>query len=228
MFFVLSAFAFCAMAADVLFPEPRHFVRRIADPLAGSVTTLDEYCAGNQVVTISGHRVAIADYGKQEVLEIDREAGTYSITKFDELARANEQLRPRRNAPDTTTIDVTKVDRNVTLTRGALEVLIGAAYPNPQMRDREAIVAKTRVRDGRFQAATNAAAPDVHALPTEQTMTVESGGERITVRSEIVAVTSDRAPQQLLLIPPGATLVESRLTRLARELRELDQLPGKQ
>jgi hypothetical protein len=204
-------------------------VRRIADPVSGSVTTLDEYCAGNQVVTISGQRVAIADYGKQEVLEIDREAGTYSITKFDELARANEQLRPRNQSAPNVEIEVTRVDRSVTVTRGALEVLIGAAYPNPQMPDREAIVAKTRVRDGRFQAASNAAGTaDVHALPTEQTMTVETGGERITVRNEIVAVTSDRAPQQLLLIPPGATLVESHLTRLARELRELDQLPGKQ
>lgn len=228
VFCFVVAIAFSAMAADVLFPEARHFRRRVSDPVAGDVTTFDEYCAGNQVVTIRGDRVAIADYGKQEVLEIDRAAGTYSITKFDELARASEQLRPRRNSPETVKVEVTKVHQQVILSRAALDVIVGAAYPNPELPEGEAIAAKTRVRGGRFQAATDAQAAETHALPVEQTMTVETGGERITVRNEIVAVTSDRAPQQLLLIPPGATLVESRLVRLARELRELDQLPGQQ
>lgn len=226
VFSALLVVALTAAGADALFPEPRHFVRRVNDPVSGTVTTFDEYCAGNQVITVAGDRVAIADYGKQEVIEIDRAAGTYSVTKFDDLARANAQLRSLNKAADTARIEVKEVNRNVTVSRGALEVLIGAAYPNPQRPERESIAAKTRVRDGRFKVASQS--EEAHALPVEQTTTVDVAGETVTIHNEIVAITSDRAPQQLLLIPPGATLVESRLVRLARELRELDQLPGQQ
>ena len=114
----------------------------------------------------------------------------------------------------------------MTLTRGALDVLIGAAYPNPPTPDRESIAAKTRVRNGRVQANASSAVGEVHALPVAQSMTVEVAGERLTVRNEIVAITGGRAPQHLLVIPPGATLVDSRLIRVAPELRDLDRLPG--
>jgi hypothetical protein len=215
--------AFGASAADVLFPEARHFVRKVDDPVAGSTVTVNEYVAGNQVVTISGDRVAIADYGKQELLEIDRAAGTYSVTKFEEIARANETLRPRTAARNEVKVEV-KVDRSVMLRRNALDVLIGAAYPNPQAGEHAAIVSAARVRDARLQTNAAGDVQELYALPVEQVMTIDAGGETVKVRNTVVSVNSDRAPQQLLLIPAGATLVESRLTRIARDLRELDSL----
>ncbi|HYO78099.1 MAG TPA: hypothetical protein VE010_16690 [Thermoanaerobaculia bacterium] len=198
-------------------------MRRVDDPVSGSATAINEYVAGNQVVTISGDRVAIADYSKQELLEIDRAAGTYSVTKFEEIARANESLRPRAGAPADVKVEV-KLDRNVMLRRNALEVLIGAAYPNPQAGEHAAVISAARVRESRLQTDATGDVQELYALPVEQVMTLNAGGETVTVRNTVVSVTSDRAPQQLLLIPPGATLVESRLTRIARELRELDQL----
>lgn len=232
---VLLAIALGAGAAEVLFPEPRHFVRRIDDPVSGTTSTIDEYCAGNQVVTVSGGRVAIADYGKQELLEIDAQAGTYSVTKFEDIARANEELKAYRGGDahalgDGVIIDV-KPNAGVILSRGAAEVLAGAAYPNARNAQHEKVLQATRVRDGRFQVAGNAAADAgadgnaLYFLPGEQTVTFEHDGQRVTMRNAIVSVTSDRAPQQLLLIPPGAQRVESRLTRLARELRQLEGAP---
>lgn len=79
--------AFCA--STVLFPKPLHLVRTIEDPLARGASTVHEYCAGNQVITVNGSRVAIADYDKQQLTEIDRQAGTYSVTPFTDIAKAN-------------------------------------------------------------------------------------------------------------------------------------------
>ncbi|HWW60351.1 MAG TPA: hypothetical protein VN181_03195, partial [Thermoanaerobaculia bacterium] len=52
------ALAPAAFGATVLFPKPLHLVRRIEDPLArGAATTVHEYCAGNQIITVNGSRV---------------------------------------------------------------------------------------------------------------------------------------------------------------------------
>jgi hypothetical protein len=205
----LLGLAQVAASAELLFPEPRHFTRRVEDPIAGTVTVIEEYCAGNQVVTVHGDRVVIADHAKQELIEIDRAAGTYSITSFDSIARAN--ARHKRRAVNDVRVEV-RVDPAIPLSRNAVEVLVGAAYPNQRRAEHDAILGRTR---GVSSESTT------HALPVEQV--IEHDG--ITMRNTIVAVTSDRVPQQAVLIPPGAKLVESRITRLARELAELDRLP---
>jgi hypothetical protein len=90
-------------ASTVLFPKPLHLVRTIEDPLARGTTTVHEYCAGNQIITVNGSRVSIADYDKQQLTEIDRNAGTYSVTRFDDVAKANagSSNRARRRTPAT-------------------------------------------------------------------------------------------------------------------------------
>ncbi|HEV7766227.1 MAG TPA: hypothetical protein VGQ76_14575 [Thermoanaerobaculia bacterium] len=213
LFIVLLTVALSAPAAELLFPEPHHFVRRIDDPISGTVSTVHEYCAGNQVVTIHGDSVSIADYGKQEVIEIDRAAGTYSVTRFEEIARANPY---RERKTDDVKVDV-KVDASVSLSRSAIEVLIGAAYPNRRSSEHDSILNASRKRGRGIESQ----ASDLHALPVEQTIEHEG----LTLRSSIISMTSERVPQDALLIPPGAKLVESRIVRLARELRDLDRLP---
>jgi hypothetical protein len=255
-----------ASAASVLFPEPLHFVRRVADPIAGKEMTLHEYCSGNRVITVSGSKVVIADYDKQQLTEIDQSAGTYSVTRFDEIARANAAIR-RPAAPadalrtgarasswkatpngaraaasgrtlDTFTFDreeggekrhvVVGVDRRVVLSRDALEVLIGTAYPNTASVEHEAVLhAASGVTEGAADAGGGASAASpaaTYALPAEQSMTWEIGGETLTMKNSIVSITAETAPDGVMTIPPGAKLVESRVTRLVRELRELDEL----
>ncbi|HYC62645.1 MAG TPA: hypothetical protein VEK79_24050 [Thermoanaerobaculia bacterium] len=204
---VLLLSAFGAGAAELLFRQPRHFTRRIDDPISGTARLIEEYCAGNQVVTISGDSVAIADYAKQELIEIDRAAGTYSITSFDAIARANAH----HTSNDDVSVTV-RVDPAIALSRSAVEVLIGAAYPNQRRKEHEVTL-------GRSRGVVTQSAD--YALPVEQT--IEHDG--VTITNKIVAISADRVPQQALLIPPGAKLVESRITRLARELRDLDRLP---
>jgi hypothetical protein len=90
MVLVSSALA----AAEVLFPQPLHITRRIEDPVSKTTTTVHEYCAGNQIVSVNGDRVTIVDYAKQEMTEIDRAAGTFSISRFDEIAKAMPATTP--------------------------------------------------------------------------------------------------------------------------------------
>jgi hypothetical protein len=68
-----------AFAANALFPRPLHLVRRVDDPISNTTATIDEYCAGNRVVTIRGSKVAIADYDAQQLTEIDHAAQTWSV-----------------------------------------------------------------------------------------------------------------------------------------------------
>ena len=102
--------AFCGAtavyAAQPLFPVPLHLSRSVDDPLSRSTTTVDEYCVGNRIIAIHGDRTSIADYGKSELLEIDRGKGTYSITRFDELAKAwARNGDARRAAPKSASVE---------------------------------------------------------------------------------------------------------------------------
>lgn len=259
-----------AFAAEVLFPQPLHLTRRIEDPVSQTTSTVHEYCAGNRVVTVSGDRVAIADYARQELTEINRAAGTYSVTSFADLAKATPG-NPMRNALtesangatatpqkrwnsrqlgmkssaagrsmdayevslDRATGERVKievgVDRSVRLSREAVAVLLGATFPNPHNDEHDAILeaaASAPAKTGNRLVTTNAAGAADYGLPVEQVMSFEVDNERITVRNAIVDVRGDLPPDDLLTIPPGATRVESRSVRLARELRELDQLPS--
>ncbi|HJQ41169.1 MAG TPA: hypothetical protein VKB93_28865 [Thermoanaerobaculia bacterium] len=221
-----SLVALSAIAAEALFPQPLHLVRRVEDPFAGKTATLHEYCAGDQVVTVNGAHVVIADYGKQQLIEIDRAAGTYSVTRFEELAKLNAAPPPAAALTnDNIKLDV-KVDRTAHLSRAAVEVLIGAAYPNARRAEHEQILrAAAGSERGKGLVANSAdAPPNDYALPVEQTLTILEDGERITMRNTILEVRRELPPDDLRLIPPGARLVESRATRLARELRDLDHL----
>lgn len=83
------SFAGLAGAADVLFPAPLHITREIVTPFSKASTIVDEYCHGNRIVSISGQRTAIADYATRQITLIDFAAGTYSVTTFEDVARAN-------------------------------------------------------------------------------------------------------------------------------------------
>lgn len=218
-------------AQEVLFPRPLHLVRSIDDPLSGGTVTIDQFCAGNRIVTVRGQRVSIADYGRQELTEIDRAAGTYSVTPFEAIAKSI----PAASSSKKSDVEVrVNVSERVTLSRDALDVLIGAAYPNPRRAEHDAIVSAIRAKGGeKFRATANGNARNAsvaeYALPVEQIATYDAGdGETVTIRDAVVRVAGDTVPPELLLIPPGATRVESARIRAARELRALDELPPQQ
>jgi len=261
----LSVFSLClhAASARVLFPNSLHLTRQIEDPVSRTTVAIDEYCFGNRMVSISGDRTVIADYDKQEVTEIDRRAGTYSVTRFDEIANAaaedggaSRSARVQSDAqPDATPswkltplgvrssaagrsverfevadegpfkrkVEV-DVDRSVGLSREAVEVLIGAAYPNPMRDEHEPILRAAETSAARGRVASNDATASSYGLPLTQSFTYSDSGTDLTFRTSITRIGSEAVPADALLIPPGAKRVESRATALRRQLRELDQL----
>jgi hypothetical protein len=72
----------------VLFPQPVHLTRQITDPFAAAPVVVEQFCYGNRVVTVRGERTTIADYEHNELTEIDRDTGTYSIISFEDVAKA--------------------------------------------------------------------------------------------------------------------------------------------
>jgi hypothetical protein len=254
-FAVASALVACtalvipAMAAGPLFPTPLHITRQIEDPISGSKITLNEYGYGNRLVSVRGNVTAIADYEKGELIEIDRDAGTYSVTRFEAIAKASQiagvtAVKPKRPIRsiaakpvpsgrtaeffdaqiDTQTIEV-GVDRSVTLSKEALEVLIGAAYPGVRSGQHEIVL--SAAAPGRLSPGSQAVAfsDALYALPVEQVIRHEVEGETLEFRSSVTRVAADPPPADLVSIPAGARLVDSRIVAVARELERQEQ-PG--
>jgi hypothetical protein len=204
-----------SLGAGTLFPTPLHLVRRIDDPIAKKSTTLDEFCAGDRIVSISGARVAITDYAAQTLTEIDHASATYSVTRFDDIAKSRPNIGTQSKAAVTVSIN-----RSVALSRDAVEAIVGAAYPNHRdSRHEQILAAAAPVGSGRVAAQSADAA---YGLPMETAITFEEG---LTYRNVVIRFDHDLAPAQMMLIDPGATRVESRLTRLTREMQQLDRLP---
>ena len=249
---LLVAGAMPAAAAPALFPKPLHLVRRVEDPFAKKPIVAEQYCAGDRVVTIAGDRVTIVDYAQQQVTEIDRKSSTYSITGFDEIARFNAQ--PASAAKSATTPKVTPlgmktsasgrsadsfeiengrvkvvagIDRSVALSRDAVEVLIGSAYPGVKRPEHDALLGVAIApRTGGRIAANSAAAPAEYGLPIEQTVSVHNeDGTTATTRISILRFDSDPPPAAALAIPPEAKRIESRVSRFAQEMHDADTIP---
>ncbi len=242
-----------AFAADVLFPTPLHLTRQIHDSISDTTATIDQYCYGNRVVFVSGSITTIADYEKGELTEIDRQERTYSITRFADVAKALsataapaatsaassaapqwkirnggvEKTRGNRTAEvfegeledGTTTRQMrVAVDRSIALSKDALDVLIGAAYPGKREAEDHVIVEAARARG---VAEKSSAAR--YALPVEQHHGYVIDGSRAEVRDLVTRVGDELAPAEALAIPPGATLVESRMLIRTRMIEALDE-----
>lgn len=239
-----------------LFAEPLHLTREISDPISGTTSRVDEFCAGNRVISILGTRTSIADYAKGELTEIDRTKGTYSVTSFDAVARAmpgesvglaNDRVRGRE--PELTDVGVRSVgirggrafeativgvdssrkvevvvDQQLRLSRGAVEVLVGAAFPLRRTEENEiAIAAAGHSRSG---AEKGSGLVRDHALPLEHSVTWSLDGDTLRVVNRIVRVGSELPAPDLAAIPPGARLVTSEIVLRKQLLDELDRLPS--
>lgn len=250
---ILAATMPVASAADVLFPAPMHLTREVEDPLSGTTARIEEYCVGARVISIRGDRTSIADHEKGELTEIDRAAGTFSVTRFERIAaargsmgpsekasRSSARLEPRSRGmrsvgsregelleielesagPERRTVQVV-VDRSLSLSEAAIEVLTGAAWPMQRGLESEAAI--------RAAATANPAGKAVgvrYGLPLEHVVTFEVDGEVLRTVNRIVRVGSELPPPELVAIPPGAREVPSPIVERERMLRELDALPS--
>lgn len=255
---VCISFVPVALAAGPLFPQPMHLTRQVHDPISGTTTVLEEYAQGNRLVSVRGPKTSIADYDKNELMEIDREAGTYSITRFDALARASHIVgadapaamhaksdQPMRSAGmrasklgrnaevfeaeldgDVKAKLEIAVDRTALVSKNALEVLLGSAYPGVHRPEHDAVIAAASSQrgGGRGVSANSADGGDaLYALPVEQSIRYEIDGQSVELRTSVVRLGSETPPADLLSIPAGARLVVSRLVAVSEELERLDR-----
>lgn len=242
-------------APTPLFPTPLHLVREIEDPISGVTHSVEEYYTGNRVVTVSGDRVAIADYAEGTLTEIDRAAGTYSVASFEEIAEARRALggpRPVDHERVETAQAKTVAPRPVA---GRVAETLAAEFADGELRrvevslspeimlSTEAIEVITGAafpnEPGRASIATVALTrrPDKgvrtasgaggrHALPLRQILELEIDGEQLRVENRVVRVSGDLPPVELIAIPADARKVEPHLIQMRRLSEELDRLPG--
>ena len=256
-----------AGAAEPLFPMPLHLTRQVHDPLANSTVVLEEYGYGNRLVSVRGSKTSIADYERGELTEIDRDAATYSVTRFDQIARAvaltggnaaapvKEDRAEARAAAATmrsTGMRATKLGRNAEyfeaevsaegmkqkveialdptarVSKAALEVLLGAAYPAAKRPEHDVVMSAAVTREQRRgNVSTNAAAAqtqELYALPIEQRFTIGLDDQTtLELRSSVVRVGNEQPPADLVSIPAGARLVVSRYVAVASELELMNR-----
>src|SRR5688500_4646560 len=241
-----------AASAGVLCPEPLHITRQIHDPIAGVTSTIDEYCHGDRIITVNGAVTVIVDYQLNEITEIDRNQGTFSITPFADVARAVSAERGRpmpkvagdlrvlglkhsgdgrqletyeftSTADDQRVVITVGVDRKTALSPAAVEALMGATFPNRRSFVHDAIMRVVVAPSEKRREQTSAIA-DV-ALPSEHSVAYEVAGERVVFRSTALSIDRQLAPDDLVIIPPGSRRVESRLTAIPRAIEELDHPP---
>lgn len=249
---LLGALAFSAAAADVLFPSPIHLTRQVHDSIGGTTAVVEQYCYGNRVVSVNGSITTIADYGKGELTEINREDGTYSVTRFDDVAKALRVGSPAADAAtkgewrvrgtglnqlrtnlasDAVEAELedgnisrrtrVAVDRSISLSRDALDVLIGAAYPNSRKAEDTVVVEAARARGGNV-ATNSAAGARSYALPVEQHHTFVIDGERAEMRDVVTRVGEELVPSDLVAVPPDAKLVQSRLLQRMHAIEQIE------
>lgn len=243
-----------------LFPEPLHLSRTVEDPLMNEPVTIEEYYFGNRVVSLLGQKVVIADYDRGEMTEVDRAAGTYSITTFEQLASLNAAATQQKAAAVTDdqftfksatrrndsraseTFEATPnkphgnlkklevgVDHTVKLSRDAIEVLVGAAYPRSRSVETDFFIRGASPSPGggaRTQAAGTRAAAE-YSLPVDQIVSFDMDGRELVTRNRIVRVVREAPPADAITIPPGARQVESNAVTAARTIQDLEQKPAK-
>lgn len=237
------------IAADpILFPAPLHLTREVHDPVSDTITVVEEYYHGSRVISIRGDLTSIADYQKSELTEIDRAQGTYSISRFDEVARALQIGSPPSMSRASSSADSEAVRVS---SAGTRQVAGRQAdlYQVEQSSSLSATIALDRViivsRDA-FDVLTGAAYPnrassehrmlaaaargaasaskqqnEEFRLPLEQVMTYRLDGEPIRFRSTVIRLDQELPPPDLLVIPRGAQRVEGAWVQRARMYQTL-------
>lgn len=253
-FSILAAIVVCvalplAAEDDLLFPRSLHLTRAVSDPVTGETSTIEEFYAGNQVVSVSGARVAVADHRTNRLLVIDKARNEYSLTEFAELASAASSERRVSSEADLrrdwatselpsdtrasravtrgravskstgTRVDLSS-DNEITLSRAAAEVLFGIAHPNQPSDESRIALAMSERPDSAGRGVSR------FALPLETRIVyILSPGEEVEVASRVTTVAYDLPNPDLFVIPPGAKRVELTRARIGRELEEIERLP---
>ena len=250
---LIAASSLSAAAQAVLFPNPIHVTREVSDSLSRASATVEEYLVGDRVISIRDERTSIADYSAGTLTEIDRGAGTYSVTPFVDVARARSSRAlgsSRRVRPESIAIQEAGAASlaghaarrfRAIVPFGADEAIVEVSISDSLRLSKDAIEVVTGTAwpgtaDPQSEVAIQAArlvVPDSQAraqlsygFPLEQVSTVTAMGEEIRSVNRVLRLGSELPPADLVAIPPGAREVPSALVERERLLEELDRLPS--
>lgn len=118
------------------------------------------------------------------------------------------------------------IDRSVSLSKDAIDVLTGSAYPHTPTIEGELTVraaAPVPASGNRLQANSVSTATTVYGLPIEQNVTYRGGAEELVMRMRITSVEEAEPPRDKVTPPPGAKLVPSRITETLRTLGDIER-----
>jgi hypothetical protein len=205
----------------------------IADYERGELTEIDRDEATYSVTGFDVLARALAATGaRNDVMALQSPDARVQLrsagVRATKLGRDAEFFEAELQPLSTKRTVVVAVDSQASLSKEALEVLVGAAYPNPRRAEHDVILTAAARGPRGSAVATNApAASQAYALPIEQSLTLELDGQRLEMRTSVLRVGAERPAAELLTIPAGARLVTSRIVAVQRELEQLDRPPAR-
>jgi hypothetical protein len=139
-------------------------------------------------------------------------------------SRNADTFEARRTDEGGTQIIRIAADRQIALSRAAVEALLGVGHPNPSDPSSEVIVGALRSTERRSVSNAIAVTSDrAYRLPLEHVVRFETGGEIVETRNVVTRVGNELPPPDRLAIPKGATRVEMPAIAAHRLLEELDR-----
>lgn len=244
----LCAFAVSVSASAQIFTKSLHLTRSIDDPISGTKHSIDEYLIGNRMVSVTGEKTVIVDYGSSQITIINRADSTYSVSTFEQYA--SSRPAPRSSAAKQRDVSADwKIDGAAPETHAGRMADVVIARPNARNEIASVRIAAARdielsgdalsaLTGSRYPSTADdtqklvqhavqrnaAAAKDVarFALPLETTITYDVAGQQLVFKNEVTAVREEEPAPQLVEIPAGAKRVDSPFIAVERELDQLD------
>jgi hypothetical protein len=199
----------------------------IADYEKGELTEIDRTKGTFSVTSFDALARALADQGPVSAKKSDRRRDP-ELTDLGVRAvgnRGGRAFEARIDNPGASQKIEVVVDQQMKLSRAAVEVLVGAAFPLRRTQENEIVLAVSGRDRAAARVGSGSAVRD-HALPLEQVTTWNLEGETLRVTNRIIRIGNELPPPELIAIPPGAAEVESEIVLRSKMLEELDRLPS--
>lgn len=236
-------------AEEALFPDPLHLTRRITDPFSEQPVMVEEFCQGSRIVSVVGPVTAIADYAAGTLTRIDRDARTFSVTSFAELARSRSAGKVKQPVVSQQPWKVSSSGRGdvggratervvlerrvdggrheleiaadplVLISRTAAEALLGFSFPATPRADEAELIFGALSKGG----GGSRSSPQAIGLPLAQIERFWSEGQELESRNEVLRAGSELIDPRLLEVPAGSVRVELEQLDVWRKLEEVDQ-----
>ncbi len=200
----------------------------ISDYGEGTITEIDHAAGTYSIATFE----AIAEARQLMRVNTSRRLAAESLPRHEMVAprkvagRVAETFRTTFEEGELRRVEVS-FDPQIELSREAIDVITGAAWPNEPGRASLAAAEMARKSDGSIRTSSaGSSAASRYRLPLAETLEFELDGERLELVTRTVRVDRDLPPSEQITIPADARKVEAHLIRIQKMSEELDRLPG--